>query len=49
LPFALGLIWIVSPAIVFIVGAIIAFMSLILSQMIPSQPEQGMETIYSHK
>ena len=48
LPFALGLIWIVSPAIVFIVGAIIAFMSLVLSQMIPSQPEQGMETIYSH-
>jgi hypothetical protein len=49
LPFALGLIWIVSPAIVFILGAIIAFMSLLLSQMIPSQPEQGMETIYSHR
>ena len=47
LPFALGLIWIVSPAIVFIVGATIAFMSLLLSQMIPNQPEQGMETIYS--
>jgi predicted MFS family arabinose efflux permease len=49
LPFALGLIWMVSPAIVFIVGAIIACMSLALSQMIPSQPEQGMETIYSHR
>ena len=49
LPFALGLIWIVSPAIVFIVGATIAFMSLLLSQMIPDQPEQGMETIYSRE
>ena len=49
LPFALGLIWIVSPAIVFIVGAIIACMSLALSQMVPSQPEQGMETIYSNR
>lgn len=47
LPFALGLIWIVSPAIVFMVGAIIACMSLVLSQMVPDQPERGMETIYS--
>jgi hypothetical protein len=48
LPFALGLVWIVSPPMVFITGALIAVMSLVLSQMVPSEPEQGMETIYSH-
>ena len=48
LPFALGLVWIVSPPTVFIIGALIAVMSLVLSQMVPAAPEQGMETIYSH-
>ena len=48
LPFALGLVWIVSPPMVFITGAAIAVMSLILSQMVPAAPDQGMETIYSH-
>jgi hypothetical protein len=48
LPFALGMVWIVSPPMVFITGALIAVMSLVLSQMVPSAPEQGMETIYSH-
>jgi hypothetical protein len=48
LPFALGLVWIVSPPMVFITGALIAVMSLVLSQMVPAEPEQGMETIYSH-
>jgi len=47
LPFALGLVWIVSPPMVFITGALIAVMSLVLSQMVPAEPEQGMETIYS--
>jgi hypothetical protein len=41
-------VWIVSPPVVFIVGALIAVMSLVLSQMVPAAPEQGMETIYSH-
>jgi hypothetical protein len=48
LPFALGLVWIVSPALVFIVGALIAFASLMLSQMVPAAPERGMETVFSH-
>jgi hypothetical protein len=48
LPFALGIVWIVSPPVVFIIGALIAVMSLVLSQMVPAAPEQGMETIYSH-
>ncbi len=47
LPFVLGLVWIVSPAMVFITGAAIAVMSLVLSQMVPAAPERGMETIYS--
>jgi predicted MFS family arabinose efflux permease len=49
LPMALGLVWIYSPALVFIVGVGIAMMSLVLSQMVPSQPEQGRETIYSNQ
>ena len=48
LPFVLGLIWIVSPPMVFLTGTAIAVMSLILSQMVPGSPERGMETIYSH-
>jgi hypothetical protein len=48
LPFVLGLLWIFSPAMVFLSGTAIAVMSLVLSQMIPGAPERGMETIYSH-
>ena len=48
LPFALGMVWIVSPPAVFIIGALIAVMSLLLSQMVPGAPEQGMETVFSH-
>jgi hypothetical protein len=48
LPFVLGLLWIVSPPMVFLTGTAIAVMSLILSQMVPGSPERGMETIYSH-
>ena len=48
LPFVLGLLWIISPPMVFLSGTAIAVMSLVLSQMIPGSPERGMETIYSH-
>ena len=48
LPFVLGLLWIVSPPMVFLTGTAIAIMSLVLSQMVPGSPERGMETIYSH-
>lgn len=48
LPFALGLVWIVSPPLVFIIGALIAAASLLLSQMMPGAPERGMETVFSH-
>lgn len=48
LPFALGIVWIVSPPIVFIIGASIAVMSLLLSQLVPAVPDRGMETVFSH-
>ena len=48
LPFALGLVWIVSPPLVFIIGALIAAASLLLSQMMPGAPERGVETVFSH-
>lgn len=47
LPFALGLIWIVSPPLVFIIGALIAVASLVLSQLVPPAPDRGMETVFS--
>ena len=47
LPFALGMIWITSPPMVFVIGAGFAFISLLLSQLIPGAPESGSETIFS--
>ena len=47
LPFALGMVWIVSPALVFIIGAGFAVLSLLLTQMIPGAPERGMETVFT--
>jgi len=49
LPFALGLVWVVSPPLVFILGALIAAASLLLSQMMPGAPERGMEAVFSHR
>jgi len=48
LPFVLGLLWVVSPPLVFIIGAIIALASLLLSQLVPGTPERGMETVFSN-
>ena len=48
LPFALGLVWVVSPPLVFLIGASIALASLLLSQLVPGAPERGMETFLSH-
>jgi hypothetical protein len=47
LPVVLGLIWISSPAAVFLAGSAIALASLILSQLIPVRPDQGFETVFS--
>ena len=42
-PAALGLVWIVSPAAVFLIGTGFAVCSLLLSQNIPFRPKQGNE------
>ncbi len=43
LPAAYGGLWIISPAAVFVTGAGLAFVSLVLSRFIPLQPEEGNE------
>ncbi len=47
LPALLGLLWVVSPAAVFGLAAIMALVSLGLSLLIPRNPEPGNETILS--
>jgi predicted MFS family arabinose efflux permease len=44
LPAMLGLVWLVSPELVFYVGAGLALVSLICSQWIPTLPQPGYET-----
>ena len=44
LPAVLGLVWIQNHSTVFVIGAFIAGISLILSRVIPDRPEQGIET-----
>ena len=46
LPFGLGMIWIVNSSAVFLLGAGMAAVSLILSTLIPSNPEPGREVIW---
>ncbi|PLX37343.1 MAG: MFS transporter [Hyphomicrobiales bacterium] len=43
IPAAFGLIWLVSPAAVFLIGAAMAVGSLVLARMIPRHPEPGRE------
>lgn len=45
LPAVLGLVWLYSHSLVFIIGASIAFLSFALSFLIPKDPQQGYETI----
>jgi predicted MFS family arabinose efflux permease len=47
IPVAFGLLWLSSPALVFFCGAAMAGISLLLSLMIPSEPEEGRETLFS--
>ena len=45
LPVSLGLVWLTSPATVFLIGSGLAFISLILTRLIPRDPGPGCETI----
>ncbi|NIZ13341.1 MFS transporter [Phaeobacter sp. HF9A] len=47
LPMLLGLLWVVSPAAVFALAALMALISLSLSLLIPRHPAPGNETIFS--
>lgn len=45
IPVTFGLIWMWSPAAVFLIGAVIATISLSLSFLVPRHPEPGFETV----
>lgn len=47
IPVVFGLIWLWSPAAVFLAGAGMAFVSLILARMVPAKPDQGNEFVWS--
>ena len=46
IPAVLGMVWIVSPAAVFLVGAAFAACSLSLAQNVPAQPARGNEVVF---
>ena len=45
IPAVFGIIWLTSPSIVFLAGAVMAAMSLMLSFLVPKIPEPGQETV----
>jgi len=47
IPVLFGLIWVFDPAAVFLAGAAMAFVSLILARMVPLAPEEGNEFVWS--
>lgn len=49
LPFVLGMVWLYSSSLVFIIGASIAGISFALSYLIPQVPAQGFETTLREK
>lgn len=46
LPAAYGVLWIISPAAVFLTGATLSVGSLLLARMVPSQPKPGEEVVW---
>jgi len=49
IPAAFGLLWLISPGAVFLAGAAMAFVSLVLSLNVPHDPEPGNEVIRGYK
>ena len=47
LPLLLGLVWLVSPSLVFLTAALLAIISLGLALLIPRHPVPGNETIFN--
>ena len=46
IPILFGLVWLVSPMLVFLMGSGMALISLFLARNIPSQPRAGYEVIW---
>ena len=44
LPFLLGMVWLYSYSLVFVIGTVIAIASLLLSFLVPNEPQRGFET-----
>jgi len=49
IPVLFGMIWLIYPAAVFLAGAAMASVSLMLSRFVPSAPEAGNEFVWSQK
>ena len=48
IPVIFGVIWLWSPALVFLAGAFMAFLSLVLARLVPIDPEAGNEFVWSN-
>jgi len=46
LPAAYGILWVVSPAAVFLTGAAMGAVSLMLARLVPSDPKPGCEVVW---
>ena len=49
LPAGFGLLWLISPAAVFLSGAAMAFISLLLAMNVPRHPKEGNEVVLGHR
>jgi len=49
LPVLLGFVWIASPEIVFLAGAAMALISLLLARLVPEKPAPGTEVIWTER
>ncbi|WP_417828570.1 MFS transporter [Thalassospira sp.] len=49
IPAAFGLLWLISPSAVFLAGAAMAFVSLVLAFNVPHDPEPGNEVVHGYK
>lgn len=49
LPVLLGFVWIISPEVVFLTGAAMALVSLVLARLVPQQPSPGIEAIWTER
>jgi hypothetical protein len=47
LPVLLGLLWVISPSLVFTLAAVMALVSLGLSCLVPRHPAPGNETVFA--